>query len=103
MTLDLSYPIVTRLDLAPSKCAICQGTEGEFIDTQKRFPGFPSDNYNVYLCMGCLNQIARHTLNLVPEQELLVAKNEIKGLEMELVQAHKELDAFETIKERVRA
>lgn len=97
MSLDLSYRIVKRLDLPPSKCAICQGTEGEFVDTAKRFPGHPADNFNVYLCLGCLNQINRHTLDLVPRSELTAALGENEDLREQLRQADRELSAFQVL------
>lgn len=82
------------LPLSPSKCAICQATEGEFVDTGARFPGHPADNFNVYLCAGCARSVAQ-TLN--PTRALEEAQERIAELEAELEQADRELGAVKVL------
>lgn len=60
--LDLSYPIVENPTLPPHRCAVCMTDAGKFVDTRARFPGHPADNYNVYICVGCVKQMYEHTV-----------------------------------------
>ena len=83
--MELDYNIVQRADWPPSRCCVCSGSDGPFIDTGARFPAYPqAPTQRVFICVPCGQQIARSTLGFLDpaDAERLNAKLEAKELEL---------------------